>query len=216
MTKQLLTATIAIVLLVVSAPADAKTHQGQQADRGAEKASTGRGATASRTCLRPEAQALLGRIEAQFGPVRLVSTCRPGARIAGTGKISKHATGEAIDFLAPNGRKAEVVSWLVANHRAGGTMTYRDMGHIHVDIGYRFVALSSPSGGGAIRIASRSTASRSDSSARRVAERRNADSIDTASPSTTSRSDGSARRMAERQNAGSIDFVRFAFKADRL
>jgi hypothetical protein len=95
-------------------------------------------------------------------------------------------------------------------------MTYRDMGHIHVDIGYRFVALSSPSGGGAIRIASRSTASRSDSSARRVAERRNADSIDTASPSTTSRSDGSARRMAERQNAGSIDFVRFAFKADRL
>jgi hypothetical protein len=98
-----------------------------------------------RGCLRPAARALLERIEAQFGPMQLVSTCRPGARIAGSGRISKHATGEAIDFNA-GGRKGEVVRWLIANHKSGGTMTYAGMSHIHVDVGYHFVALNS--GGG--------------------------------------------------------------------
>jgi hypothetical protein len=99
------------------------------------------GASASRACLTPAARALLGRIEAQFGRVQIVSTCRPGARIAGTGRRSKHATGEAIDFKAP-GKKAAVVRWLIANHKSGGTMTYSDMSHIHVDIGHRFVSLN--------------------------------------------------------------------------
>ena len=103
------------------------------------------GASASRACLTGAARALLGRIEAQFGPVEIVSTCRPGARIATSGKISKHASGQAIDFRAP-GRKRQVVQWLIANHHSGGTMTYSDMDHIHVDVGYRFVALSRPSG----------------------------------------------------------------------
>jgi hypothetical protein len=35
------------------------------------------------------------------------------------------------------------VRWLIANHKAGGTMTYAGMSHIHVDIGYPFVALNS-------------------------------------------------------------------------
>jgi hypothetical protein len=100
------------------------------------------GSTASRTCLTSSARALLGRIESQFGSVKIVSTCRPGARIRGTGKQSKHATGQAIDFLAPSGRKGEVVRWLMANHRSGGIMTYPGMNHIHVDIGYRFVSLA--------------------------------------------------------------------------
>ena len=96
----------------------------------------------SRTCLTPAARDLLSRIEAQFGRVSLVSTCRPGARIAGTGRPSRHASGNAIDFKAPAGRKADVVRWLIANHQAGGVMTYARMDHIHVDIGYRFVALA--------------------------------------------------------------------------
>lgn len=75
------------------------------------------------------------------GNVQVISTCRPGARIATTGKMSKHASGQAIDFRVP-GRKAEVVAWLRQNHNAGGTMTYSDMDHIHVDVGARFVALS--------------------------------------------------------------------------
>jgi hypothetical protein len=105
----------------------------------------------SRTCLTPAARGLLARIEAQFGAVGIVSTCRPGAVIAGTGHPSRHASGNAIDFNAPAGRKAEVVHWLIANHRSGGVMTYRDMNHIHVDVGGHFVALGAAAGGGGPR-----------------------------------------------------------------
>lgn len=95
---------------------------------------------APRACLTPEARALLDRIEAKFGRVELVSTCRRGARIAGTLRMSRHASGNAIDFNAGS-RKAAILEWLVANHRAGGTMTYRDLDHIHVDIGPHFVSI---------------------------------------------------------------------------
>ena len=103
-------------------------------------------AGASRNCLTPAARALLGRIETQFGTMQLISTCRPGARIAGSGRISQHASGNAIDFSAGS-RKGAVVRWLIANHKSGGTMTYSDMSHIHVDIGPHFVALGAYSGG---------------------------------------------------------------------
>jgi hypothetical protein len=95
---------------------------------------------APRSCLTAEARALLDRIEAKFGRVELVSTCRPSARIAGTARISRHASGNAVDFKAGS-RKAAILDWLVANHRAGGTMTYRGMDHIHVDIGPHFVSI---------------------------------------------------------------------------
>jgi Bacterial SH3 domain len=96
---------------------------------------------APRSCLTPPARALLERIEATFGPVKLISTCRPGAIIAATGRPSKHASGDAIDFDAGN-RKGQIVEWLIANHRDGGTMTYPDMDHIHVDIGPHFVSVA--------------------------------------------------------------------------
>jgi Peptidase M15 len=96
----------------------------------------------ARGCLSAPARALLERIEGQFGAMQVISTCRPGARIAGTGRTSRHASGNAIDFNA-GGRKGEVVRWLIANHKDGGIMTYAGMSHIHVDIGYRFVALNS-------------------------------------------------------------------------
>jgi uncharacterized protein YcbK (DUF882 family) len=103
------------------------------------------GGATSRGCLTAAARALLGRIETHFGKMQIVSTCRPGAVIAGSGRRSKHATGEAIDFSAGK-RKGEVVRWLIANHKSGGTMTYSGMSHIHVDVGYHFVSLNS--GGG--------------------------------------------------------------------
>lgn len=102
----------------------------------------GGGASTSRSCLASSARGLLNRIEARFGKVQIVSTCRPGATIRGTGKRSKHASGEAIDFNAPKGKKGEIVRWLIANHKSGGTMTYPGMNHIHVDVGYRFVSLA--------------------------------------------------------------------------
>jgi uncharacterized protein YcbK (DUF882 family) len=83
----------------------------------------------------------LERIEAKFGPVKLVSTCRPGAMIAGTGRPSRHASGNAVDFDA-GARKGAIVEWLIANHHQGGTMTYADMGHIHIDIGPPFVSIA--------------------------------------------------------------------------
>ena len=102
--------------------------------------SSGGGGGASRSCLQAEARALLARIEQNFGPVSVISTCRPGAVIAGSGKPSKHRYGLAVDFDA-GGRKGQIVQWLIANHHSGGTMTYGNMSHIHVDIGQRFVSL---------------------------------------------------------------------------
>ena len=96
---------------------------------------------APRACLTPAARGLLGRIEQNFGPVQVVSTCRPGAFIAGTGRPSRHASGNAVDFKA-GARKAAIVEWLIANHRTGGIMTYAGMDHIHVDIGPRFVSIA--------------------------------------------------------------------------
>ncbi|HEX6000483.1 MAG TPA: SH3 domain-containing protein [Hyphomicrobiaceae bacterium] len=98
-------------------------------------------AGAPRTCLTPAVRALLNRIEERFGRVKVISTCRPGATIAGTAWPSRHASGNAVDFNAGH-RKAEIVEWLVANHRDGGTMTYPYMDHIHIDIGRHFVSLA--------------------------------------------------------------------------
>ena len=106
----------------------------------ARQSGDGGGGT-SRSCLTGAAQSLLNRIESQFGAMRIVSTCRPGATIAGSGRVSRHASGNAIDFEAGN-RKGEVVRWLVANHHSGGTMTYGDSSHIHVDVGPHFVSLA--------------------------------------------------------------------------
>ncbi|MFA5900621.1 MAG: D-Ala-D-Ala carboxypeptidase family metallohydrolase [Hyphomicrobium sp.] len=96
---------------------------------------------APRKCLTTPVHALLDKIEARFGPVRVISTCRPGARIAGSGRISRHASGNAVDFDAGS-RKGAIIKWLVANHKTGGTMTYPDMSHIHIDIGQHFVSLA--------------------------------------------------------------------------
>jgi uncharacterized protein YcbK (DUF882 family) len=95
----------------------------------------------SRSCLNRETRQLLDRVEAEFGAVQIVSTCRPGAVIAGTHHASMHRYGRAVDFNAPPGRKAAIVRWLAANN-PGGTMTYASMGHIHMDTGpYHFVSL---------------------------------------------------------------------------
>jgi uncharacterized protein YcbK (DUF882 family) len=144
--------TIAVLSLMFAASAssiaDARTYN-DDGERFRDRAMTSRRiervSGTSTACLTSEARNLLARIRSQFANVEIVSTCRPGARIAGTGYPSKHASGQAIDFRVP-GRKAEVVRWLIANDHMGGIMTYRDMDHIHVDIGPHFVALGAPSG----------------------------------------------------------------------
>lgn len=121
------------------------------------------GASTSRSCLTSSARAALARVEARFGPMQIVSTCRPGATIRGTGKRSLHASGNAIDFNAGS-RKGAVLKWLIASH-GGGVMTYRGMSHIHIDVGPRFVSL----GSGGTRVASRRGSRKAVASLRRSA-----------------------------------------------
>lgn len=172
MKTSILAAAVAVLTLGLASTADARVDASSQprAERAMSATSTGRtysrhtvrhaskarystrmarssgnGGGSSRSCLTSEARNLLGRIESQFGPVSVISTCRPGAVIATSGKPSKHRSGQAVDFEAGS-RKQEIVQWLIANHHSGGTMTYRDMSHIHVDIGYHFVQLGANSG----------------------------------------------------------------------
>lgn len=95
----------------------------------AEAASTG--------CLPGSVKAKLAQIRSKFGPVRVVSTHRRGARIAGTGKRSYHASCRAVDFHPPRGKYRQVLAYLRANH-SGGLGTYScGMHHIHLDNGPR-------------------------------------------------------------------------------
>lgn len=148
MRKIFLATLVAVCAVLAPLSAQAKRYHGDTDDSGRRShrhSNRQAGDETSRSCLTIEARRLLSRIEAQFGSVEIVSTCRPGARIATSGNPSKHASGQAIDFRVP-GKKGKVVQWLRDNHGNGGTMTYSDMDHIHVDVGRHFVALNRPSG----------------------------------------------------------------------
>lgn len=88
--------------------------------------------SASVNCVVPELRQLISTVQTKFGPVQVISTCRPGAKIRGTGKASLHASGRAVDFRTKN--KRAVVSWLRSQGRYG-VMTYTNSSHIHVDVG---------------------------------------------------------------------------------
>jgi uncharacterized protein YcbK (DUF882 family) len=89
----------------------------------------------SQTCVPSELKLLLDDVERHFGPVQVISTHRPGATVAGTGRRSKHADCRAVDFNPPRGKYREVADWLKQNHD-GGVGTYAcGMNHIHIDNG---------------------------------------------------------------------------------
>lgn len=86
-------------------------------------------------CLPPFLKLTLERLEDKIGDVEIVSTHRPGARVAGTRRVSKHADCRAIDFNPPPGKSKEALAWLKKNHD-GGLGTYScGMHHIHIDSG---------------------------------------------------------------------------------
>lgn len=94
-------------------------------------------AEASTGCLPGSIKSTLNQIRAKFGPVSIVSGHRPGARIAGSGKRSYHASCRAVDFHPPKGKYGQVLAYLRANH-SGGLGTYScGMHHIHIDNGPR-------------------------------------------------------------------------------
>lgn len=95
-----------------------------------------RSATTDRSCLTADTRSILDSAERNFNTkFTLVSTCRPGAVIAGTSHASQHRYGRAVDLHVPSSvSKQAVVKWLYAN-APGVTMVYRGMSHIHFDTG---------------------------------------------------------------------------------
>ena len=99
------------------------------------------------TCLHESGKQLLAHIEAQFGPVDIQEGTCAKRSIAGTGTLSQHAYGKAVDFHPGEGHsKQQIVAWLMAHRHDGwvsGIMTYATMSHIHVDTGpYRQVSIA--------------------------------------------------------------------------
>lgn len=122
---RLLVAALALACVVDTASAFSWSVYSDRSIQGYARAST------SRSCLTPDTRAVLSGLEASVGKVQIVSTCRPGARIAGTNRQSKHAIGRAVDFNTRN--KARAVSYL--RGRGVFVMTYCGSGHIHFNTG---------------------------------------------------------------------------------
>jgi hypothetical protein len=92
---------------------------------------------ASAACLASPLRAVLTQIAANFGPVRVNSTCRSrrhNARVGGA-RRSYHLTGNAADFRVAGGVK-EVYAFLRASRSVGGLKHY-GFGLFHIDTGPR-------------------------------------------------------------------------------
>ncbi|MCB1505928.1 MAG: DUF882 domain-containing protein [Hyphomicrobiaceae bacterium] len=88
-------------------------------------------------CMPGSLRSVLSQIRSKFGPVQVISAHRPGARIAGSGRKSYHASCRAVDFNPPRGKYRQVAAWLKQHHN-GGVGTYScNMHHIHIDTGPR-------------------------------------------------------------------------------
>lgn len=87
------------------------------------------------SCLPASIKQRLAQIRKKFGPVRIISTRRRGARIAGTGRRSKHADCRAVDFKVKN--RIRVWRWLKKVHKGGLGLYHGRCSHIHIDNGPR-------------------------------------------------------------------------------
>lgn len=117
------TLSAALVLAAASGPAFA----------GPKAKSAGSGSSTSLACLPPELRSALADVEQKFGPVTVISTHRPGAVVAGTGRPSQHRDCGAVDFR-PSGNRRAIIAHLRKDPRVKGLGIYRS-GHIHIDAG---------------------------------------------------------------------------------
>ncbi|HSK30231.1 MAG TPA: D-Ala-D-Ala carboxypeptidase family metallohydrolase [Candidatus Limnocylindria bacterium] len=102
-----------------------QSHETQSNDRARRHSS-------STSCLPDQLKAALAGVQARFGPVTVISTHRPGARIRG-GRPSLHASCRAVDFKPAPGTYGKVAAHLRSTW-SGGIGTYSS-GHIHIDMG---------------------------------------------------------------------------------
>jgi uncharacterized protein YcbK (DUF882 family) len=87
----------------------------------------------STKCLPASLKARLAEVRSKFGPIKVISTHRPGAKIRKTGHTSLHASCRAVDFIPPRGKYQAVANYL-KRANGGYTLTY-SIGHIHIDTG---------------------------------------------------------------------------------
>lgn len=87
----------------------------------------------STACLPGQLKSALAHVSANYGRVIVVSAHRRGARIAGTGRRSKHADCRAVDFHV-KGNRAGALKWL--RRQPIEIITYGGaMHHIHIATG---------------------------------------------------------------------------------
>jgi hypothetical protein len=99
-------------------------------------AAAGPSGSTNRACLPAALKNVLAEIESRYGAVRVISTHRPGARIAGSQYASLHASCRAVDFHPAVGTYDQVLAHVCANWK-GGIGTYSgQLHHLHLDVGY--------------------------------------------------------------------------------
>lgn len=75
----------------------------------------------------------LMEVERKFGPIQIISSCRPGAVVKNTNVPSMHSFCRAVDFYPPKNKYNEVSSFLKRTW-SGGVGTYSGrFNHIHID-----------------------------------------------------------------------------------
>lgn len=75
----------------------------------------------------------LMEVERKFGPIQIISSCRPGATVKNTNRPSMHRYCRAVDFNPPKNKYSEVSSFLKRTWWGGvGTYSGR-FNHIHID-----------------------------------------------------------------------------------
>lgn len=75
----------------------------------------------------------LMEVERLYGPIIIISACRPGATVKNTGRPSMHSYCRAIDFNPARGTYQAVASFLKRTW-SGGVGTYSGrFNHIHID-----------------------------------------------------------------------------------
>ena len=82
-------------------------------------------------CLPVMVRAALAKADAACG-IKVISTYRRGARIAGTGHVSKHANCRAADFTS---RNYACVRSALADYPGAMSVDARAVGHVHIDDG---------------------------------------------------------------------------------
>lgn len=97
-----------------------------------------------------EIAGFLNNVASQCGSVRVISTFRRGARVAGSGVTSCHAMGQAVDYTTSNPSCALRVASSV---RLGHSIDYGRVAHFHVSNCAREMGIRFAHGGGRSRVA---------------------------------------------------------------